>query len=366
MITKTTFWNLITNYKISIPLVQRDYAFGRVHEAGKRDKLLNSIHKHLGSNKSLHLDFVYGRIEGDTFFPIDGQQKLTTLFLLHWYSSLKEDIHIDDRMILDRFVYDLRISSRDFCHALVHEGLEIPTGTHSDGLAHAIRNKYWYRNFWDNDSTIQAMLVMIDAIHQKFNNIKSRSLWDYLTQDDLISFDLLDLGEKGYVLTDHLYIKMNSRGKQLTPFEIFKANFILLLERQYKGKRELSSFKGEVSYSDYFSYKIEKEWTDLFWAFQDDNKNIDDHFSNYFKFITQLLYSKKNKDANANDFTNSFAQYIQVYSYEENLLFLFDSLNELHKLVIQQGLVDKDSIDNFINSIKNKASAMGMAQENAH
>ena len=36
------------------------------------------------------LDFVYGDIDANgVMTPLDGQQRLTTLFLLHWYAARK-------------------------------------------------------------------------------------------------------------------------------------------------------------------------------------------------------------------------------------------------------------------------------------
>ena len=77
--------------KISIPIIQRDYAQGRKDAATIRDKFLHEIFNRLDNDENLFLDFVYGNIEGDKFIPIDGQQRLTTLFLLHLYFVKKED-----------------------------------------------------------------------------------------------------------------------------------------------------------------------------------------------------------------------------------------------------------------------------------
>lgn len=68
----TTFWNLINSYKISIPIIQRDYAQGREEEFEKREKFLNAIFKHLNNKEKLHLDFVYGRVKDNTFTPLTG------------------------------------------------------------------------------------------------------------------------------------------------------------------------------------------------------------------------------------------------------------------------------------------------------
>jgi hypothetical protein len=350
----STFWNLINSYKISIPIIQRDYAQGREEEFEKREKFLNVILKHLNNNEKLHLDFVYGRVKDNVFFPIDGQQRLTTLYLLHWYFALKEKEKVsnEEKSKLSQFVYDTRISSREFCQSLIKEEIEIPLTTGDDAFIIAIKNKPWYRDKWDTDPTVKAMLVMIQEIHNKFYDISSSEVFTQLINENLISFELLDLGKKGFELTDELYIKMNARGKQLTPFENFKANFIQLIDKHFKNNKREHPIKGKISYSGYFSYKIEKEWTDLFWAYRGEKKTTDEGFSNYFEFITQIFYFKKNKNAKAEDFKNSFIQYEKVYCIEENLLFLFDSLDALYKVFTKNEVkADKNNIENFYKNL---------------
>ena len=68
--------------KISIPIIQRDYAQGRKDAATIRDKFLDEIFNRLNKEENLFLDFIYGSIEDDKFIPIDGQQRLTTLFFV--------------------------------------------------------------------------------------------------------------------------------------------------------------------------------------------------------------------------------------------------------------------------------------------
>lgn len=92
----TNFNNIIKEYCIQIPIIQRDYAQGRgddeINEI--RNNFLETILSNLLQEKTLHLDFVYGSIKPQTdktvFVPLDGQQRLTTLFLLHWYLGKKK------------------------------------------------------------------------------------------------------------------------------------------------------------------------------------------------------------------------------------------------------------------------------------
>ncbi|HPT40558.1 MAG TPA: DUF262 domain-containing protein [Candidatus Paceibacterota bacterium] len=351
----TTFWKLIESNKISIPIIQRDYAQGREEELEKREKFLNSILSHLESEEKLHLDFVYGREKENVFYPIDGQQRLTTLFLLHWYFVLKENVDTEKKERLSKFVYDTRISSREFCQSLIIEDIKIPVSTNDDSFIKYIKNKHWYRAIWDTDPTIKAMLVMIQAIHNKFHNFDSYDVFERLTSTDLISFELLDLGKKGFELTDELYIKMNARGKQLTSFESFKANFIQFIEKKFKDKKLKHPIKGEISYSGYFSYKIEKEWTDLFWEYRGNKKTIDDVFTNYFEFVTQMFFFKKYKNAKAEDFKNSFAQYEDIYNEQENLLFLIKSLDKLYEIINENGKLDSENISALFTAMSDNS-----------
>jgi uncharacterized protein with ParB-like and HNH nuclease domain len=85
-----TFLKLIGDYKITIPVIQRDYAQGRTSPKVTeiRDGFLSAIIDVLQSNdrKHLVLDFIYGSTDSEEIFtPLDGQQRLTTLFLIYWY-----------------------------------------------------------------------------------------------------------------------------------------------------------------------------------------------------------------------------------------------------------------------------------------
>ena len=121
-----TFWTLLKTNPIEIPIIQRDYAQGRLGKEYLRKSFLADIKKALDDDKNkMKLDFVYGSIEKGKLNPLDGQQRLTTLWLLHWYIALragKLNEYINDKEkvcdILRKFTYETRISSREFCNNL--------------------------------------------------------------------------------------------------------------------------------------------------------------------------------------------------------------------------------------------------------
>ena len=117
---KTSLWNLLNESRIEIPIIQRDYAQGRIGKEYLRERFLTQLFDALdpASSSSLVLDFVYGCREGNTFYPLDGQQRLTTLWLLHWYLSLCSGSLESDKEVLSHFSYTTRVSSRTFCEKL--------------------------------------------------------------------------------------------------------------------------------------------------------------------------------------------------------------------------------------------------------
>ena len=85
--------------RVEIPVIQRDYAQGRddEHSQEVRRRIIEALSEALPPDRAdlgpLDLDFVYGRWESKerTLEPLDGQQRLTTLFLLHWYVASLDD-----------------------------------------------------------------------------------------------------------------------------------------------------------------------------------------------------------------------------------------------------------------------------------
>ena len=248
--------------KIIIPKIQRDYAQGREKVERIRNNFLNALYNAI-KDKPITLDFIYGEIdENRNLLPLDGQQRLTTLFLLHWYVVKKENISQEEQDFLSKFSYETRYSSRDFCEKII----EFKPNFYNNSLSEEIENQSWFPLSWKNDPTIKSMLVMIDAIHEKFKN--TQDIWEKL-KNNAITFYFLALADIG--LTDELYIKMNSRGKSLTKFENFKA--------------ELESALNLIdeNMSKEIIFKIDSEWTNLLWKYI---VNVDD--------ITMEKYRKRN------------------------------------------------------------------------
>ena len=105
---------------IEIPLIQRDYAQGRDMPKVNyiRTRFVGALREALINDKPITLDFVYGEIDNNrTLIPLDGQQRLTTLFLLHWYIARHEGVSEDKLAFLTKFSYATRYSAANFASA---------------------------------------------------------------------------------------------------------------------------------------------------------------------------------------------------------------------------------------------------------
>jgi hypothetical protein len=323
---KSSFWSLLSNNsieKITIPIIQRAYTqggrSGDLKIETKGEKFLSRLIEAL-KGKPILLDFIYGSNAKNKIFPLDGQQRLTTLFLLHWYISQKED-KLDENVknILKKFSYETRQSARNFCEHLCN--YKIDSSKRKDKLSETIKNEKWFMLSWLDDPSIRSMFGMIDKIDLVLKN-DINSYWHILTKDisncPIIFFytSLQDLN-----LTDDLYIKMNARGLELTDFEKLKAAFNQKIDDEKWDENKILTEK--------FGHKIDTVWTDLFWHYQGDDGLIDNELINFIAGIAINCYAgyytsankekiegrieELAKEANVvcpDDFTNEFYNYL--------------------------------------------------------
>ncbi|MFT3920044.1 DUF262 domain-containing protein [Cloacibacterium sp.] len=301
---RTTLWNLLTNnipdhsikFGVVIPMIQRDYAQGRSNPKSLeiRNQFISDLKVAIENSKKeeeypLELDFVYGYIQNDIFYPLDGQQRLTTLFLLHWYLSFKEDDLKLTSPTLSKFTYQIRQTSKDFFRKLLE--LDFDKEKFDDPefiLSTYIKNQSWFLSKWITDNTIFSCLNVLDLIHEKFK--KADILLADLTSNDKtpIVFNFLDIEKLG--MSDDLYIKMNARGVSLTSFENLKAELSKLIKESKFNEKHIYNYEHSEGVSKfdmykYFITKIDTVWSDYFWNKRDINTNIFDN-----KLLNLLSY----------------------------------------------------------------------------
>lgn len=322
---------LLEKYRIEIPILQRDYAQGRKSQSKIANEFLSAIFNVLnGKRQSLHIDFIYGYQENDKFLLIDGQQRITTLWLLHFYLYKKAGCLEQIKDLLKKFSYNTRRSSAKFCKNLLKKDFDI-----NQKPSEAIKNKggeFEKTKNLNNDPTIKAMLNMLDWI---FEEVKSKEDIQKLAENlDNITFDLFDMGK--FELGEELYIKMNARGKQLSKYENLKS----FIEKDSKISKEQKLLENiDTNWSDYFfdSKNLEK--------FDTRGCNFLHYATLFFALEREEIESKDIKKAieNPNQQVNEFykplqdIENIKLLDRVISLCILFDTLE------IQEVVKIKDS-----------------------
>ena len=300
------FKELAQEYTIKIPRIQRDYAQGRKNAQKIREKFVKDLFESLKNDKTLHLQFVYGSVKNNNeFIPLDGQQRLTTLYLLHWYIAMRNNTI---ESYLANFTYETRSSSREFCKALsentqkfdqaMQEALaqiqeKKKSKSNETILSTTIKDQAWFLPFWEQDPTIQSMLTMLDSIHTE----ASKYSLDTLTLErlDRLTFSLIE--PRNFRLDDELYIKMNARGTPLNEWENFKAAFEGFLGEKFGG--ELKDKQEEIS------QKLDNEWLETLFnyvKYQGEEKQMEcielaqSYMLNIIKYLCEMLYYKANEN----------------------------------------------------------------------
>lgn len=277
-----TFSKLLEQYdKILVPMIQRDYAQGRTDKKATdvRNNLLNDIF----SGKDVHFDLVFGskekRIiddkEMNCFIPVDGQQRLTTLFLLHLYGQKagKTNTEFD----LSKFSYDTRRAASGFCKSITSEEWTVQK---DKKVSDVIKDSSWFMNYWEKDPTVEGMLNMLDAIHEKCKEIT-----DYPNLNK-VTFFFFDLESNG--LNENLYLKMNSRGKPLTAFENLKAKMEKILPENVEFEDKCfpnCDASPKDSFKAKWKYFMDRNWTEAFW----NSANPEKYDVSIAKFIARFL-----------------------------------------------------------------------------
>lgn len=284
--SNTSFWSEISDYKIQVPYYQRDYAQGRI-DNGRIDNIRKVFVEEMYgaimgfNNKECHLGLVFGSYDENekVFIAVDGQQRLTTVFLLHWYVAWRENKLNDYKEKLLNFSWDTRSYSSQFVELLFKIR---PLGNVID----SIKTNSNYFSVWENDPTVKGMLTMIEEIEKQYpNDILLCS--QLFSNDCKIKYDILKLEKDSDGKT---YLKMNSRGRSLTTFELFKSK---LLDK----------------YKPNFGHEFDNEWLSFMIKI---SATSDSQFSDpdipFMNFINEYTYLQL-KLKSGSDIANNYKEF---------------------------------------------------------
>lgn len=261
-----TLEKLLKMYTIKIPEIQCDYAQGRNDIAVKniRENFLDRLFQALINDEdSIKLDYIYGYTDKDnqnkTFHLIDGQQRITTLWLLYIFIYCKEEIK--EKKFLSNFAYYTSENATKFTK-------QISNTNNVKDLFNYINKIKKYKEYKEYmlDQSIYSFINMLEAIKKKYDEKNIDIGIDKLNN---ITFDIIDVENKQ--TGENLYLKMNSRGKPLSAFENFKA---WLFEN-----KDIKNSCAQV---------INNDWIKLFWKL--DKSNYDKIIMNFIDICTVYFY----------------------------------------------------------------------------
>lgn len=301
------FKKLINDYIIYVPEFQRNYLQGDDSNESikyKRDRLLDDIFNCIESqSKSINLGFIYGRVEesykGKLFYPYDGQQRLTTLYFLYLLIYFKFNKYDEIDSIKEKLSYQTRISTNRFIESFLSWILDSKEKDNiyndfwnKDGkdLKGFIMSQDWFMmTEWNYDVSIINMLSIIVEISRRIKeNLGDKTgIVNFIDKDENNPFQFDFIYVDDISKSDDLYIKINSRGKALSPFENLKSD----IDKYWKDEDKT---------------KLDAEWTEYVWNQLDVNdknkeKSFDNSFYNLLSNIFYLQYLVSLDQNNLND-----------------------------------------------------------------
>ena len=322
--------SLLESYRIVIPLIQRDYAQGRkdLRTTEVRKQLLIDINSALINSEvpTLDLNFIYGKSHNGNFIPLDGQQRLTTVFLVYLFAFRDSD----SCDFLSNFSYETRDSSKQFFTSLFEYRKSI--FQLEEKPSEIIKDAAWFADSWILDPTIQGALVTLDGITDFFDFQYNYSEVLTLETNYRVAFNFLDIEDLGS--EDELYIKLNSRGRPLTDFENFKARFISRVH-------EL-----DTKLANDIALKLDTKWTDTIWRF--DKNRFDINFLNLFEIalinnLDSLDYSQRENWTTNILFEDIKLEHIELIA--RVLDFLTENENSKVSQVLEKAITSKSIKD---------------------
>ena len=289
--------------KIVIPDLQRDYCWGNnaLTTEGQPRELVTDFVKNIvelfkDKERKNTLGLIYGYEQPHSHIQIcDGQQRLTTLFLLLGFINTQTNGEFNQYIISEQEMnddnephlqYAIRESTLYFLSDLARNAF-VDKVTKLD--AKAIKGSDWYFNEYEQDASIQSMIAALETINRFF---ESHIINDYSALGNFVLDKLCVLYydmETRY-RGEETYVVINTTGEPLTATENIKP--ILL-----------GNLSKELSDEQIKMYS--KQWEqreDWFWKNRGDDKTADDGMNKFFEWYWQIGLFRESRWVNGKKF----------------------------------------------------------------
>lgn len=246
------------------------------------------------------------------FFLIDGQQRITTfyLLLLVLYTKAGKTEVFSKLYYYNKFPkvdYKVRESAYEFMRLFIEDTLK--------GKDYK-QNKDFFEIEYTNDITVQNLRNNFDFLEKQlvdFSNDQLVDLIDFV--ENYVEFNYFDtqLSAQG----ERLYLYMNSRGYHLSHQEKLRANLIEKCSKE--DKKEAGA--------------LWEEWQDFFFEYKFSNENADQGFE-LFLYYTSVL--KQYLEGNFDKEIEYQSEKLKIYEIENlDINFLSKAFSALKKVLIE-------------------------------
>lgn len=322
---KYTIKELFVNREVEqivIPEIQRDYVWKKEQVEGLMNSLLTDYKKFdtevinvTADNEEIknlfisyykkqqfasNIGFIYAYNDAEykgKYFLIDGQQRVTTVYLLllNLFIETDQKADFEKKYFKDnqlKIDFKVRESSRDFFKNFIRFCLDNnfeETVDFNADFTKKLTTQYWYYSEYTNDKTIQSIIKNYIVINNfiQTKNLNSKNFLNYiLDYVDCWYFDT-NISEQG----EELYIYMNARGEQIQNNENIKADLLGALKESdiklVSDRDDYSEEKNVDGIKKYWGKKWE-DWQDFFWVNKGANDNADNGFNEFLKCVAGL------------------------------------------------------------------------------
>ena len=370
---------LIDQFNFYVPEIQREYVWGhnereildiffqdikdgkhaktdnddiekKIAELKKSGKLtkqhITELAEEMDDSKPMNIGFIYSyepNYRMDHFpqsdiyhdvYLIDGQQRLTTLFITLFYLSIKEK-RKDEFCELFRFnpklesiAFDYRV--RNLTHQFVIDFIG-KVNNLRDFID--VQGSTWFLSEYTNDPTVSSLLKAFQKIAEHFEK-EEEEYFDYIISQVKFWHFKTEKTDQG----EELYITMNCRGKQLEENETLRAKLFEQLNKE-----------DELSWSEKWEH-----WQDFFWGQRDkDNpeNSSDEGFNEFLKCIAGFEAFKSESSDFIGHYEPIHTSRLLEHLSLDKIEIYFNALKFLY--VNQNQFKDRYEYNNWINECLN-------------
>ena len=229
------------NDKVIIPDLQRDYCWGNPFSKNSEESLVDSFLDSIISldmNKDITMGLIYGyydELKPNQLQLCDGQQRLTTLFLIlgvinrnainRYQKLLISDFELNEDDKEPHLLYAIRESSLYFLSDLTtHYFLK------TDLQYDDIEKQYWFLNSYKQDPTIICILKALETIEKRLKKYDHKEvLGDFLQNHLKFLFYDMNNRQNG----EETFVVINTTGEPLSANQNLKP-LVIIKNKEYR------------------------------------------------------------------------------------------------------------------------------------